>query len=343
MAVTTPDLERAALEAESGGLRAFRSGLARNPFAAVILRRLTLAIPLLLAVSFLSFFLVSLTPGNAAKDLLGDQFTETAYQQLRHELGLNLPLYQQYWDWLKHALGGNFGTSIFNGQSVGLEISQRLPPTLSIVILGTAVSSLIGIPVGIFSALRGGFVGRLVDTVAMGGFALPGFWVGAELIVIFAVKLHWLPATGYVSIAQSPIQWLRSMVLPVTSLAIASTAGLAKMTRDAMLDVLSSEHIRGSRAAGLSERSIVLRHALKNASPSIVTFVGLQAVFMLGGTIFIETVFALPGLGSLVSSSVNNHDLPVVQGIVVTYTGLVLVINTIVDLVYVWLTPRISG
>lgn len=339
MTVTTPEIATAVLntEAQHAGTR---SRLTRNPFVVVIVRRLILAVPLLLGVSFLAFVLVSLTPGNAAKSILGIQFNTTEYRQLQKALGLNLPIYQQYWHWLVHAVHGNLGTSISTGQSVAQAISQRLPVTLSLVIGATLVAAVIGTSIGIFSALRQGVSGRAVDALAMIGFAVPAFWLGAELIVIFAVKLHWLPATGYVSFAQSPLQWFRSLVLPVIALSLSSVAGVGKMTRDAMLDVLNSEHVRASRAAGLSERSIIFRHVFKNASPSIVTFVGLQAVLMLGGTVLVENVFSLPGLGSLAVSAVTSHDLPVIEGVAVCYTALVIIFNTIVDLAYVWFTPN---
>lgn len=343
MAVSAHEVEASQNAPRPSSLYGLGLRITRNPFVAVIVRRLVVAIPLLIAVSFLSFLLVSLTPGNAARQILGLQFTQTSYEQLSKSLGLNLPLYQQYWEWVRHALNGNFGTSLISGQGVGQSISQRLPVTLSLVILATFVSAVAGVAIGIFSSLRDGVAGRVVDALAMVGFAIPAFWLGAELIVLFAVKLHWLPATGYVSIGQSPLQWLKSMALPVTALSLASIAGVGKMARDAMLDVLHSEHVRASRAAGLSERSIIFRHGLKNASPSIVTFVGLQAVLMLGGTVFVENLFALPGLGSLADTAVTGHDLPVVQGVAVCFTLLVIVINTIVDLVYVWLTPRVSS
>jgi peptide/nickel transport system permease protein len=177
--------------------------------------------------------------------------------------------------------------------------------------------------------------------LALVGFSLPAFWVGAELIVIFAVWRNWFPATGYVSLTASPAGWLHSLVLPVISLSLYGIAATAKQTRESMLDVLGSEYIRMARANGLSSRSIVLRHALRNASMRVVTVLGLQAVGLLGGTVLVENVFALPGLGSLMVTAATEHDLPVVAGMVVYFTLIVVVINLLVDLAYLWLNPRV--
>jgi peptide/nickel transport system permease protein len=300
-----------------------------------------MTVPLLFIVSALTFVLVSLTPGNAAQEILGTAATPEEYAAFDRALGLNLPLYEQYWNWLRNALTGNLGQSIFTNQPVTQAIGQRIPVTLSLLIGALVVSVVIGIGLGVFSALRGGAVGRAVDALALLGFSLPAFWVGAELIVIFAVWQHWFPATGYVSITDSPAGWLQSLVLPVFALSLYGIAATAKQTREAMLDVLASEYIRMARANGISRRSIVFRHALRNASVRVVTVLGLQAVGLLGGTVLVENVFALPGLGSLMVTAATQHDLPVVAGMVVYFTLIVVVINLVVDLAYVWLNPRV--
>ena len=192
-----------------------------------------------------------------------------------------------------------------------------------------------------FSAWRGGAAGRGADALAMLGFSLPAFWVGAELIVIFAVWLSWFPATGYVPVGQSPAGWLHALVLPVAALSLYGIAALAKQTREGMLDVLASEHVRMARANGISPRAIMFRHGLRNASMRVVTMLGLQAVGLLGGTVLIENVFALPGLGSLMVTAATEHDLPVVAGMVVYFTLIVVAINLAVDLAYLWLNPRV--
>jgi peptide/nickel transport system permease protein len=317
------------------------AALVRNPILRVVVRRCVMAVPLLFVVSALTFILVSLTPGNAAQQILGAQATRAEYAAFNRALGLNLPLYEQYWNWLRHALTGNLGESIFTHQPVSEAIGQRLPVTLSLLVSGLVVSAVIGIGLGTFSALRGGAVGRIVDAIALLGFTLPAFWVGAELIVIFAVWRNWFPATGYVAISDSPVGWLHSLVLPVVALSLYGIAATAKQTREGMLDVLASEHIRMAWANGIAPRSIVFRHALRNASMRVVTVLGLQAVGLLGGTVLVENVFALPGLGSLMVTAATQHDLPVVAGMVVYFTLIVVAINLVVDLAYVWLNPRV--
>lgn len=313
----------------------------RHPTTRLVGRRLALAVPQLLVVSVLSFLLTSLVPGDAARSILGLNATPEGVAQLRQEFRLDLPLWDQYWQWLRHAAGGDLGTSFSTGQPVGEAIGQRLPVTLSLMTGALLVTVALGITVGILSALRGGIVGRTADALALVGFALPSFWVGAELIGIFAVKLGWLPATGFVPLGQSPSEWFRSLVLPVAALSITGVAAVAKQTREAVLETLGMEYIRMAWAAGLSPRSIIFRHTLKNASIRIVTIVGVQAITLLAGTIFVESVFALPGLGSAVSAAALQHDLPLVQGIAATFTIMVILINLVVDLTYTWLNPKV--
>jgi peptide/nickel transport system permease protein len=297
-------------------------------------------VPLLFVVSALSFSLVSLTPGDAAQQILGPDASPATYQSLRHELGLDRPLYGQYWEWISHAVSGNLGSSVITGEHVAKTIGDRLPVTLSLVLGALLLTSVLGVGLGVFSAVRGGVLGRVVDALSLLGFALPGFWVGAVLISVFAVRMHWFPAVGYVPLADSPSQWLRSLVLPVTALALHSVAVLAKQTREAMLDVLSSEHIRMAHANGIPPRFVFLL-GLKNAAIRVVTIVGLQTVGLLGGTLFVEQVFALPGLGYSLVNGTLQHDLPVVQGITVFFTVIIVVVNLVVDLAYTWLDPRV--
>jgi peptide/nickel transport system permease protein len=296
---------------------------------------------LLFVVSALSFVLVSVTPGDAAREILGADAPPDAYPKLRHALGLDQPLYQQYWHWLKNALHGDLGTSLFTGEPVTREISARLPVTLSLITGALLISVLVGVGLGVFSAVRGGAAGRLVDACALGGFALPSFWVGAIFIEVFAVRLHWFPAIGYVPLEQSPQKWLLSLVLPVAALALHGVAGIARQTREAMLDALGSEYVRMASANGVSRPSILFRHALKNAGMLVLTVLGLLAVGLLGGTVLVESVFAMPGLGSLAVNASLAHDLPVVQGIVVTFTLIVVLINLLIDVAYTWLNPRV--
>jgi peptide/nickel transport system permease protein len=300
-----------------------------------------LAIPLLFVVSTVTFLLVSISPGDPGQAILGAGATPEQREQLREQIGLNQPVYEQYWNWLTNALHGDLGTSYFTNQPVTTIIGDRYQVTLSLVVLSLIVIVLIGVGLGVIGAVRGGAVGRGVDSISLVGFALPGFWVGAVLISIFAVRLGWLPAIGYVPFADSPSDWARSLVLPVIALAIHSIAVMAKQTREAMMDVLGSEHVRMAWANGIRPRTIYFRLALKNASMRIVTVAGLQVVALLGTTIFIERVFAMAGLGGALVDAATYSDLPVAQGITVIFTLVVVFASLIVDLLYTFLDPRV--
>jgi peptide/nickel transport system permease protein len=315
----------------------------RAPIVSAILRRLAVSIPLLFVVSGLVFFLNAIIPFDATHAILGWYATPDQYAALRHRLGLDLPEYQQYWTWVKHALRGDLGTSFINHASVSQMIVARLPTTLSLIGGTLLVTSVLGGALGVFSAVRGGALGKVVDVLAMGGWVLPAFWVAAQSVVLFAVELHWFPATGYTPFSSSPIGWLRSLALPIASLSVGGVGWLAKVTREAMLDAMGSEYVRMARASGLPERWIVLQHALRTAAVPVVTVAGLLAVNLLIGTVFVENVFALPGLGSLVVPAVGQHDFPVVEGVVVFFTLIVVAINLVIDISYTLLNPRVRA
>ncbi len=315
--------------------------LGRQPPLRVVFRRFLLAVPLLFAVSALTFILVSLTPGDPAREILGVQAAPDQYPKLRHALGLDLPLYEQYWRWLRHALTGNLGASLFNGEPVTHAIDVRFPVTVSLIIASLVVALVVGVGLGVLSAVRGGVLGRVVDALSLVGFAFPAFWLAAVLIAVFAVRWRVFPATGYVPLTESPSEWARSLVLPVVALSLGSVTAIAKQTREAMLDVLASEYILMAWANGLAPGSIIFKHALKNASLRVVTILGLQAIGLLGGTVFVENIFALPGVGGLLVNATLQHDLPVVQGIVIYFTVIVVCVNLVIDLAYTWLNPRV--
>ena len=213
--------------------------------------------------------------------------------------------------------------------------------TVRLIFGSLLVTLVIGTIAGTISAVKGGVVDRVVGGLSLAGFSLPSFWVGAVLISFFAVRLGWLPAIGYVDFAQSPSGWFESLVLPVAALSLGGVAMIAKQTREAMLDVLGSEYIRMARASGLSRAAIYYKCALKNAGIRVVTVSGILAVGLLGGTVVVEAVFALPGLGRLAVEAATRHDLPVIQGVVVYFTVFVVLINLTVDLLYLWLDPRV--
>jgi len=306
----------------------------------LVARRLLMSIPLLFVVSALTFVLVSLTPGDAARAILGTGASQDQYLQLRHQMGLDKPVYEQYWTWLSHAVHGDLGTSLLSSQPVTQALNQRLQPTLSLIIGATLLSAFLGISLGVLSALRSGVLGRAVDVFSLLGLALPAFWLGLILVAEFAVRLQLFPATGYTLLDQSPGQWLRGLVLPVGTLAFGSVTVVAKQTRDAMLEVLGRDFIRTLRANGVAERSIIFKHALKNAAIPVVTVLGLIFVGLLSGTVLVESVFALPGLGGLTVQATTGHDIPIIQGAVIYFTIIVVIVNLIVDLSYGWLNPK---
>ncbi len=304
-------------------------------------RRLTLSVPQLFVVSISTFLLVALIPGDVARTIIGPNGTPEQYASLRDSLGLTEHLPQRYWDWLSQAVQGDLGTSLFSHEAVSSLLGSRLPVTLSLVVGSTLVATVLGVGLGIAGARASGPMGRLVDAIALVGLAIPNFFFGLLLVAWFAVALPLFPATGYVAFADSPGQWVRSLALPVVTLAVPGVAVIAKQTRDAMRDALERPFIRTLRAAGLSRRSIVYRHALRNAAIPVATVVGVVFVAALSGTVLVESVFAMPGLGGLAVQATDQHDLPLIQGVAIVFTVIVIVVNLVVDIAYGWLDPRV--
>jgi len=304
-------------------------------------RRLALSLPLLVIVPTVTFLLAALIPGDVARTILGADATHAQYEQLRQSLGLNEPLITRYLAWLGNALHGDLGTSLFWQQPVASLLDSRLQVTLSLVIGSTALAAAVGVVLGVAAALRAGAAGKVVDAIALVGLAIPNFFLGLVLITWFAVTLRLFPATGYVPVSQSPAGWLSSVVLPVITLAVPGIAVIAKQTRDAMREVLDRPFIRTLRAAGVPVLSIIGKHALRNAAIPVVTVTGLIFIGSLSGTVLVESVFALPGLGGLVVQATSQHDLPLIQGVAVYFTVAVICVNLLVDLTYSWLDPRV--
>ena len=307
----------------------------------LVLRRLLISIPLVAVVTLLTFLLQSIAPGDTARTILGINYTPEAHAQLRQQLGLDRAPLDQYWDWLSGALRGDLGVSPISGLDVGAEIGNRIAVTLSLIVAATVLAAAIGIALGVLSAVREGWLGRSVDGLSMIGLGLPNFWLGLVLVSVFAVALPLLPATGFVSFADSPTDWARSLVLPVATLTVGAVAVVAKQTRDAMLEALGREYIDTMRANGVPSHSIVLRHALRNAAIPVVTVIGLVFVSLMSGTVLVEAVFAMPGLGGLAIQATTQHDLPMLQGVALTFTLIVVTVNLLVDLTYGWLNPKV--
>jgi peptide/nickel transport system permease protein len=307
----------------------------------LVVRRLAWSIPLLFVASALTFVLISLVPGNAAEAILGPTATTARIAALYKQLGLNEPIWTQYWHWLERALQGNLGTSLITGQGVTSVLGSRLTVSLNLIFLGTLLASILGVTFGTLAATRGGVFGRVVEAGSVLGLAVPNFWLGLVLIELFAVQLHVFPAAGFVSFSQDPFQWARSLALPVLALGVSAMTFIAVQTRDSMLEVLRRDFIRVLSANGISRRSVIYRHALRNAAIPVVTVIGITFVMLLGASVLIESVFALPGLGSELVNAAVQHDLPVIQGAVVYFTLIVVAVNVLVEVAYGLLNPRV--
>ena len=298
-----------------------------------------------LVLSFLSiivFTIVRLIPGDPAAVMLGTEATPQVLAQIRQEMGLDQPIPVQYVKWLQNVLAGNFGTSWVSKKPALELILGALPVTLQLVVAAFAVALLIAFPAGIFSAVRPrSWIDQSSTTFALLGISLPSFWLGIMLILLFALQLGWLPPSGYLPITVDPLGALRTSALPAATLGVALAAPLTRFLRSGMLDVLGLDYVRTARAKGLTEHRVVGRHALKNALLSVVTVLGLQLGTLLGGSIVIEQLFGWPGIGRLSLAAIQQRDYGVVQGIVLfVATGFVL-INFTVDLLYLYLDPRI--
>jgi peptide/nickel transport system permease protein len=306
-------------------------------------RWLVSSLVLLFVITALTFVLASMAPGDAAKAILSSQsgsYTVQQYQQMRHALGIDQPLPAQYWHWLDGVLHGSLGADLFSGQPVTQELNTRLGPSLSIIVGTVIVSGLAGVSLGIVSALRGGALGRLVDAVSLAGLAVPNFWLALVLVELLAVRVQVFPATGYAPLSADPGPWLRGIALPVLTLSAGGVAFVAKQTRDSLSEVMSRDFIVMLRARGLSRRSVVLRHALRNAAIPVVTVLGLLLVGLLGGTVLIENVFSIPGLGQEAVTAAGSHDLPVIEGVAFYFAVVVVIANLLVDVSYRLLSPR---
>jgi peptide/nickel transport system permease protein len=309
----------------------------------IVLRRLLWAVPLVLGVSLVVFLLASLVPGDPARTILGESATPEAVAALRTSLGLDRPWYEQYLSWLGGLAHGDLGTSVFTGEPVTAALNDRLAVTLALVLTTVVVSTVVGVATGMVGALRGGATARVLDVVSLAGIALPSFWVALVLISLFAVKLRWFPATGYVSPDQSLGGWASSLVLPVVSLGLLGISIIAKQTRDAAMTVLDGDHVAVLRANGLPETRLVLGHVLRNASIPVVSAIGVVFVGSLDATVFVENVFVLPGLGSRATQATVDHDVSVILGIGVYFTLVVVLVNLLVDVAYGLLDPKVRA
>jgi len=299
-----------------------------------IIRRVLISIPLLWGVLTLVFVGVHLIPGDAAQIMLFGRGTAQDVARLRHELGLDLPLAVQYWDFITHAVRLDFGRSVVDSQPVFDEIWARWPSTLTLVAVAMALAVTFGLLGGVLAAAFDRRpLGSGVTGLAILGISLPEFWVGTMLALVFGVRLGWLPVSG--------IGDWRNVVLPAVTLALPIAAGLARLTRASLLEVLAMQYLRTARSKGVAGRRVLVRHALRNALIPVVTVIGLTVAGLLGGVVIIENVFAWPGLGQLAVSAVAARDFPVVEGVTFFIAVILVLANLLVDLSYAWLDPRI--
>jgi peptide/nickel transport system permease protein len=306
-----------------------------------VARRLASSFVLLVLVTTLTFVMVFGGAENVAQNILGDNATAEQIEALEQRLGIDRPLHEQYFSWVSGAVRGDLGQSWTLGESVGRILSGRLPVTLSMVILATLIIGVVSALLGIMAAVRGGWADRIIQVISVVGFSLPNFWLGLILVVIFALNLRWLPATGYTDFSTSPVGWLASLALPVGALVLSGIASASQQVRGAMIDALRQDYVRTLRAGGIKTSSVLFRHALRNAMPAALTVLSLQFIGLLGGAAIIERVFAIPGLGSITVQAALSGDIPILMGVVVTMIILVVIVNIAIDLANAWVNPKV--
>jgi len=307
-----------------------------------VARRIVATIPIMAIVAFLVFSLLYLAPGDPAAIIAGDQASPADVERIRIGLGLDRPFLVRFADWLWHIVNGDLGTSIITNLPVARMIGQRLEPTLSLMLLTMVIALLIAIPLGVLAASRqGSWVDHAAMMLSVLGFSTPVFVVGYLLVYMFSLQLDWLPAQGYSPLRDGFGSFLQNLILPATALGLLYVALLARITRSAMLEVLSQDYVRTAKAKGLGQGSVLFTHALKNAAVPIITIAGIGFASLVGGAVVTETVFAIPGLGRLTVDAILQRDYPVIQGVVLLFSFLYVLINLGVDLLYTVFDPRI--
>jgi peptide/nickel transport system permease protein len=307
-----------------------------------LLKRIAATIPVLLIVAVLVFLMLRLTPGDPAAIIAGDNATPEQIAGIRRQLGLEDPLIIQFGRWAFAVLQGDLGVSIFSNTPVLQLIGERLEPTLSLALTTLIFAVVIAVTFGVLAAWKAGsLLDRALMAFSVLGFSVPVFVVGYLLIYLFAMQLRWLPVQGYSPIAEGILPWLRNLVLPTIALGMAYVALIARITRTSMLEVLAEDYIRTARAKGVATRPMLVKHALKNAGVPIVTVIGIGVALLIGGVVITETVFNIPGIGRLVVDAISKRDYPIIQGVILVFSGVYVLINLLVDLTYTLIDPRI--
>ena len=306
-----------------------------------ILRRLFSGVVLVLVVSALAYAMLYANSENIARRILGQNASADQVAAKTAELGLDRPLWQQYVDWLAHAVQGEFGRSWFTGELVTTGVTSRLAVTLSIVLGATILSALVGVVLGVVAATRGGWIDRVVQAISILGFAIPGFLVALGLVLLFSIELGLFKATGYIPITTSFGGWVSSVTLPVVALALGTIVVVAQQVRGSVADALGRDYVRTLRSRGLSPRRVVNKHILRNAGGPALAVLAVQFIGLLGGAVIVEQIFAIPGLGQLAVSSTVKADIPMVMGLVMTTAILVVIVNLLIDLAQAALNPKV--
>jgi len=307
-----------------------------------ILRRVLSTVPVMAIVALFVFSLLYIAPGDPAAIIAGDQASPGDIERIRQGLGLDRPFLVQFGSWLWRILHGDLGTSIFTNLPVSSLIAQRIEPTLSLMAVTLVLTIVIAVPLGVVAAWKAGsWVDRTIMAFAVFAFSLPVFVLGYLLAYVFALQFEWLPVQGYTPLAQGFWPWLKNLILPAVALGNVYIALIARITRASMLEVLQQDYIRTARAKGLDQRSILFVHALKNAAVPIVTVIGIGVALLIGGAVVTESVFAIPGLGRLTIDAILRRDYPVIQGIVLLFSFLYVLVNLLVDVTYTLVDPRI--
>ena len=308
-----------------------------------VARRVLLMIPVVILVGVLTFLLIRLIPGDPAAQMLGLDAKPQEIEALRQKMGLDKPIYTQFFIWAGKVLQGDLGHSIFLNQPVSVAIVEHLECTLSLALLALTYALLVAVPIGVIAAVKqNAWQDKLVMGFALFGVSAPSFWLGLVAIFVFAVYLGWFPSQGYEMLKDGMRQWLWFIALPALSLGVQTAALIARMTRSSTLEVLRQDYIRTARAKGLVERTVVFKHALKNGLIPVLTVVGMTLGQLLGGAVITETVFSLPGIGQLVITAIKNRDYPMVQGVIMFIAMTYVCVNLLVDILYGWLDPRIK-
>jgi len=306
-----------------------------------VIRRLASGVVLIVVLTSLTYLLLYLSGGDIARGILGQSATPETVELKKQELGLDQPLLQRFGDWVSNALQGDLGASWFTGQPVTDAISSRLSVTLSLVIGATVLTAVIAVVLGIVAATRRGWADRVVQVLAVLGFAVPGFLVALGLVLVFAINLGWFKPTGYTMLSESPTGWLSSITLPVIALSLGSIAGVAAQIRGSMIDALRLDYVRTLRSRGLSERRVVYKHVLRNSAGPALSVLAIQFVGLIGGAVIMEQIFAIPGLGQIAVGATAQRDIPLVMGLVLVMAVIVVLLNLVVDLLQGWLNPKV--